>query len=140
MTTSTKINTTTQNKLLDKNTHWKTIFITTHRHYSPQKNTPLNETPSPHHQSWATSDKLLFERSFSFHHLSTSDPPKEHLKSPKPNFSLRTNSRSRIKSDRPTRLQNQIRSVSLAPGPLEKHQSHPDKITDRHQLPISKQK
>ena len=35
----------------------KTISITTHRHYWPQKNTSLHETLSLHHHSWVTSEK-----------------------------------------------------------------------------------
>jgi len=55
-------------------------------------------------------------------------------------MSQRTDSRSRIKSDRPTRLTDQIRRAPLTPDTPEKHQIAPHKIAARHRLPISKQK
>jgi len=98
----------------------KMISNTTRRHYSsPKKNTQ--------HQSWATSKKLLSERSFSFHHPSTSDPPKETITSPKPKLILKTDSRSRIKV---------IGQIRRAPLTLAVHQRNTKSSQIRLQLDI----
>jgi hypothetical protein len=62
-----------QNTSRKRSLKLKSSIVATH----PKTNTHLNATSSRPHKSWATSVKLLFERSFCFHHLSTSDPPKE---------------------------------------------------------------
>nr|ABN08853.1 hypothetical protein MtrDRAFT_AC161399g3v2 [Medicago truncatula] len=87
-----------------KTTTVKTIYNTTHRHYSPQrillkiKLSVLNTKAEPHPKSSYSKD----------HSTSTTSRPPIHRKntnkSPKPNLSQITYFRSRIKSDRPTRL------------------------------------
>jgi len=79
------------------------------------------------------------KRSFIFHQLSTSDPPKGTIKRPKPNLSQRTDFQSRIKSDRPTRLYYQIKRAPLTLGIPEKQQIKPKKNAVRHEFLISKQ-